>query len=348
MKEGYEIINGRVLKTCKENQERNNKTKRCRKKVITCNNIMIKYDGYNSCYLDSLLVSLFTSESPHIYELFFNSIIVKNELYNIANEIRTELYKTFLIISGKEIIELKYKCKNLRKLMNTYKKAYNIYNPNNTIDQNDWQRVQSEPVQTLEFLNIIFNFNNTTSITLRNWGSNKLNKKIIKARPITERNENMSFIHKIDCNINGNIVNIKLHIPSNIYTTFFDNNNLWKVNNEKYKYKIEEFTINKSGLLLIHINRITYDYNIASHIKSSAFVKITKKLKLGDKSIKSLHSIIIHNGIETGGHYNCIYKCKEKWYIFDDLQKKIKCIGTFTELSKNINYMTNCTDLIYI
>jgi len=355
IKNGYEIINGRQLKKCNDNQERNTKTLRCRKKIVNCKKIMIKYDGLNSCYIDSLLVSLFTNNDDSIYDTFFNSKIVNNKLSEKAENIRKELYNIYLIITGKNNTEKHQICKTLRALMNDYKVSYNLHYPNNTIDQNDWQRVQSEPVQTLEFFNIIFNYKDTTITTLRNWGTNnkKINVKLIRNTPhITERIEKSSFIYKIDCDISKKKLNITDYIPSHIYTNEFGNNDLWKPtgddSNIKYKYKIEEIKINTALFLFVHINRIIYDNNKNSYIKSNTFVKIKNKLILEDNSKKNLHSIIIHNGGSKNGHYICIFKCKSKWYEFDDLKKKIKSIGTFTELSKSKHYMCNCTDLIYI
>jgi len=384
-KKGYEIIYGKLLKSCNENQERNIITGRCRKIVISkevkkvekvkkvkketkissnkilsksvkCENILLSYDGNNSCYLDSLLASLFTSDHKYVYDLFFNTEIdnSNNELHKLATDIRKELYNIYSIISHKNNTDVPHKCKLIRKMMNDYKNAYNIYNPNNTIDQNDWQRVQSEPVQTLEFFDIIFKFKDTTDIQLQVWGSNTQPDKntMIHTSPITNRREKSSFIHRIECNIADKILDLSSHIPSNINITEFNNDNLWNVrkNNSsiQYKYKIDELTIINSQLLFVHINRIIYDYSKDRHVKSQSFAKIKNKITLGNGNSKSLHSIIIHNGQENGGHYICLFKCNNKWYEFDDLRKDIKLIGTFTEISKNINYMTNCTDLIYI
>jgi hypothetical protein len=368
-KKGYEIIDGKLRKNCNENQERNIITGRCRKIVIAkkekvekvkntvkCENIMLSYDGYNSCYLDSLLASLFTTENKYVYDLFFNTEIddSNKELYKLATDIRKELHNIYSIISNENNTDVPHKCKLIRKMMNDYKNAYNIYNPNNTIDQNDWQRVQSEPVQTLEFFNIIFKFKDTTDIQLQVWGSNTQPDKntMIHTSPITNRREKSSFIHRIECNIDDKILNLSTHIPSNINITEFNDDNLWNVrknnSNIKYKYKIDELTIINSQLLFVHINRIIYDYSNERHVKSKSLAKIQNKITLGNGNSKSLHSIIIHNGRENGGHYICLFKCNNKWYEFDDLKKDIKIIGTFTEISKNINYMTNCTDLIYV
>ena len=75
-KPGYEVINQKNYKKCKDNQERHPKTLRCRNLKNICYNNMLEYDGINSCYIDSLLVSLFTSDNDIVYEMFFKNRFV--------------------------------------------------------------------------------------------------------------------------------------------------------------------------------------------------------------------------------------------------------------------------------
>lgn len=350
-KPGYEVINQTIYKKCKDNQERHPKTLRCRNLKNICYNNMLEYDGINSCYIDSLLVSLFTSDNDIVYEMFFKnnfidkkmqdkSILVKEELLNIYSKIKNNT-------------DNNYKCSNLRKLLQDFKKKYNKVYPNNTIDQNNWQRAQSEPVQTLEFLNIILNFNDTTITKLSMWGSNsRPTKKILKTTPITTRKQNSSIIYRISCEIGKKNLNISDKLPNALNITKFDQDNMWKpTSNTKYKYKVEEVELISAKLLFVHIDRLTYDINTNTIVKLETNIKPVRKITLKDNSVKHLHSIIMHSGGIDAGHYTALFKCKKngnKWFLYDDLKSDIKYVGTFTEVIKNKKYMASCTDLIYI
>lgn len=346
-KPNHEIIKNKVYKKCKDHQERNPETMRCKNKTNMCHNIMLEYDGINSCYLDSLLVSLFSSNDNLIYELFFKNTIVNKRLEDVVLPVKKELLKIYKIINnyGEEY----YKCSSLRKFLEDFKKKYNKLYPNNTIDQNNWLESQSEPVQTLEYLNMILNFSDTTITTLNNWGSNsKPTKKILATKPITSRKQNNSVIFRIYCDENKKTLNISDKIPSLISITKFDKNNLWKPNNTKYKYKLEEIQINSAKLLFVHIDRLVYNAVANNIVKMETIIKPAKKITLKDNSVKHLHSIILHSGAINFGHYTCLFKCKNKWYLYDDLKKNIKYAGSYTSIIKNTKLMSSCTDLIYI
>ena len=169
--------------------------------------------------------------------------------------------------------------------MQDYKKKYNKAYPNNTIDQNNWQNEQSEPVQTLEFLNIILNFRDTTTIKMSNWGTNnRPTKNILKNTPITTRKQKNSIIYRISCENGKKILNISDKIPSNVSITKFDKNNMWKPSsNTKYKYKVEDVEIISAKLLFVHIDRLIYDKNANDIIKLETYVKPANKIILSLK-----------------------------------------------------------------
>jgi len=352
-KPGYEIIKNKLYKKCKENQERHPKTLRCRKAKKICYNNMLEYDGINSCYIDSLLVSLFSSDNDIVYELFFKSELIDKKLEDSALLVKQELLNIYSKIRRNSDSENNYKCSNLRKLLQDFKKKYNKVYPNNTIDQNNWQQSQSEPVQTLEFLNIILNFKDTTVMRLSNWGTNnRPTKNIIKTTPITTRKQNNSIIYRLPCEKGKKNLNISDKLPSIINITKFDKDNMWKpASNTKYKYKVEEVELISAKLLFVHIDRLIYDRSVGGIIKQETNVKPARKITLKDNSVKYLHSIIMHNGGIDSGHYTCLFRCKNnnnKWFLYDDLKKEIKYVGSFTEVVKSKKYMTCCTDLIYI
>jgi ubiquitin C-terminal hydrolase len=76
-----------------------------------------------------------------------------------------------------------------------------------------------------------------------------------------------------------------------------------------------------------------------------------EEIKLKTGKILKLYSIIVQQGINSGGHYICLYNCNDLWYEYDDLGPQITPIGTFDKIINNTNeekYLNNCTDLLYI
>jgi hypothetical protein len=385
---GYELINGKLLKQCRSDQIRNPKTGRCIKRTsikdikqaikipkirsppksiarssrsppkVDCKSIKILNEN-NSCYLDSLLVSLFHKKNPHIFNILFKSPITNTDnsiIKQKAQEIRNELQEIYLLISGiKHSNRHKY-CKNLRKLLNDYKKLYTRAYPNRPLDNNDWQRDQSEPMQTLQYLNTMFDFPLTTKRIFKRWGTNdKLTKDSLKSildtKPMTLEERNEIFITTID---KGDLfekdkVFIKNLYPSKISISRFDKNNLWQAQpNKFYKTKIEKVSYVDAPFLFLHVDRLIID-------PDTKYVEKMHTAVIPDEYVKTktgrleLQSIIVHVGAENGGHYICLIKCDNNWYEYDDLSKKTQFVGSLQDvISYNRHmYIRNNTDLVY-
>ena len=307
-----------------------------------CIKYALRYNN-NSCYMDSLLVALFNSKSSKVYDYFLQSPIKNHNsvLNNNANKIREELiYLYNNIISEKK--EKNIYCTNLRKLLRDYENNYIKY-VNKNHERNDWISSQSEPFQLLNFLDMIFNYKNNTKIEYVSYGSNKPNKKtLVRKRVDTESNIN---IINIDDLIGKDELYISKLYPKKISTSKFSSDNLWNVDSKQYNTKIEKITLLSSDFLIIHVNRLSYDNKLKTKIIPSLKIKMKE-----NKHSIYLKSIIIHNGDYNGGHYTCLYECKNVWYEYDDTKSKMKIIGEFDNIInyKNGYYMKNCTDLIYI
>lgn len=405
----YEMVNGRILKKCNANQVRNPITGRCRinknlkkspakspiklpakqptkleakreptkreakrepkpAKIPTtnrsdkrslCNSIHILNEN-NSCYLDSLLVALFHKQNPYIYKIFFDSEInhkKHTELYNKALNIREELQDKNLLITGiTKTNSYKY-CRQLRKMLNDYKSIYNKTFPNRKLEDNDWQRQQSDPVQTLQFLDIIFGFPYKSKFRIQNWGTNdslsksKLSDIVSHRSPLNTREENRNFIYSINGDelFGKEKINLKEFLPSKVTITHFDNLNRWRVSNgNSYETKVEKVVLIDTPVLFVHIDRLIIDPATGDIEKIPTIVKPEVTINTKSRQLK-LRSIIIHHGSEDGGHYTCVIKCDHKWYEYDDLSHRLQLVGSLQDVyDKNRNYyMKNCTDFVY-
>ena len=322
-----------------------------------CNDIKILNEN-NSCYLDSLLVSLFHKPNPYIYNLIFMSPINHTnhkKIYEKALEIRQELQKIYLIITGIQSSSNYQNCKSLRKMLNEYKDLYNKEFPNNKLENINWQRVQAEPSQTLQYFNIMFNFPVTSEIVTKRWGTNaKLTQEVYKevtAKPhISETHLKSIFVHNIYNEDLQNKASIKIKdfYPNRLLLTHFSKDNLWKPSKDlAFKTKIEKISIQEAPILYIHIDRLIKNY-YGDVDKLETVIVPEAQINLKNNSLK-LQSIIVHIGSAIGGHYICLFKCNDKWYEFDDLSKHVSLIGSLNDVYKYNDhfYVKNCTDLIY-
>lgn len=338
-----------------------NKSEKIKRK---CDNIVIKNQS-NSCYLDSLMVALFHHDNPFIQEVIFNNNINHNnikELKDKAEEIRSELQKIYNLIANTLENKPIQTCVNIRKLFNDYVKLFTTNFPNDTaMEPTNYEKDQAEPVQILNLLTIIFNIKNTVKVNITRWGANLTTNK---TQTSSDKDDQpfIFYIHQQDL-MDKLSIQIKDYYPVKTEITHFDKNNLWQSNGKKYSQKIEEIEIVDSSLLFINIKRLFLNYNhndmqydnynaaINHAIKLNTKVIPEEEIKLKTGKILKLYSIIVQQGINSGGHYICLYNCNDLWYEYDDLGPQITPIGTFDKIINNTNkknYLNNCTDLLYI
>ena len=318
---------------------------------IKCNNIMINNER-NSCYLDSLLVSLFHDNNDYIKTLFLESPLndTDDKLVIIAEEIRDELIKIYNIIQHIKIDKKINYCKNLRTL---FQKYYKLKYPKQKIN---WVSEQLEALDIINLLNVIFNIKSNIKINKKIYGGNKENKTIVfkNLKLLRDNNikDNYTSVIPIEKLLTGENLLIKNLYPISIENTIFDEDNLWRPDSKKsetFKRKIEKVTLLSGKFLFIHINRNTIN-NDGDFEKLNTIVIPSLKIKMKENKYNIyLRSIIIHHGAYGSGHYICLYECKGKWYKYDDLKSEIKLIGNFSDLCEydDAYYLKNCTNLVY-
>jgi hypothetical protein len=317
-----------------------------------CNNFINILNDRNSCYLDSFLIALFHDGNEYIKSLFLDAepINHKNKtLTELALNIKDEMKNIYnTIISNNNKLK-KNNCSNLRKLFQNY---YNIIYPKNTMK---WTKEQLESLDVINILNIIFNIKKENKIIIKSYASNSKKKIIILKNSKLVRNEisnkEITTIIPVEKLLSGKDIYIKKMFPNSTDNIIFDDDNLWKPydNNETYKRKIDKITYLSAKILFIHINRNNYMDGTGNKLLTKIIPSLNIKLK-NNKSSLYLRSIIVHIGdYKTNGHYICLYECKGKWYIYDDMTPKIKLLGTFEDLCNYNNgfYLENCTNLLY-
>ena len=290
-----------------------------------CNNIFINYDGYNSCYIDSLFVSLFNTKNDIIKKVILESPLKYYDkcpkLLDYGNNIRDELLKIYDTISSQRKNSQIKKCSNFRLLLQRYYNAYKKH-INNKYDLIEWTKTQNDYADILSFLAIIFDIPN-----------------ILKYK-INDRIELKYFVDLFPLD--------ELLTTDKIYIKDFYPKDEKKFESENEYGEIEYFTKRieylEAPFLFILFNRLLLSEKINTKIIP------TLKLKLSQNKFNLyLNSIIIHHGnMGQGGHFTCLYECKGIWYEYDDLNiNNKKIIGKFDDIIKNDYYTENISGLFY-
>ena len=310
-------------KDCKDNQIKNPISKRCvnkfgrigKKLMIDNENINIKWEN-NSCYSDSLLISLFHNKDLFIEKELLNAPLIKyhkDDLDELALKIKNELKKIYEIISMRKN-DMKT-CANLRKLLSDFYKKLVKYYPNKKIleDDDNWMRSQLDVFDFYNLLDKIFD----------------MKKSLIFKEGSNKNSTDFSYMIPIDLLINKRKVFIKKIIPTYIL-----------INNKIKK----EITVLKGNKLFLKIFRNLGDYKLETMIIPPKILKLPK-----NSFNLHLTSIIIHYGSFQAGHYICLYNLNGSgmWFEYDDLKNKSVYIGNLSKIIKDENYISNIVGLIY-
>jgi hypothetical protein len=276
----------------------------------------IKYDGNNSCYLDSILFSIM-----HTKNKIIDSILKAKIKYPEFNNIKTILLNLYTHIQNESS---SIKCTNIRQLFSKFFKNYRKTHPN--IEDINWIDEQQEPADVLMILEYLLDIPFNT----------KYQESIDK-----RKNDPVDVLFN-DCKITnfellkGNDIYLKDYVPK--YIDKFTNNS----NKERNIIKI----YTKSDGMFININRGYVDADNGNQKKSFTIVIPEETLKIGRKQL-SLISIIIHKGRTVhSGHYVCYFKKEDKWFLFDDMKTNFEYIGDFINIEKNI--YKNAVSFVYI
>jgi len=313
----------------------------------------------NSCYLDSLMVALFHHNDDVLRNIILNSPVNYSDHRNLrqcAEEIRGELKKIYEFVQDQKPEKKEQTCKHFRKLLDNYQKEYKKAFPNRNLEDNNWTTRQSDPIQLIQFFNIMFNFPITTKTQNKKWGSlfvNLTKDKIetIKktSTPLRFAENKTSFIDTIPIDelFGKDKLYIKDFYPIQTVINEYKDNNAWVVDNMRYKTGIEQIEFINAPVLFVHINRLIDLGGEVEKLETKVIPESRITLKSG--TTLKLQSIILHWGTDAGGHYTCLYKCNHAWYEYDDLHSKSKLIGSLQDVANYRNgiYLKNCTDLVY-
>lgn len=258
----------------------------------------LNYCG-NSCYMDTILQSIFAPKNDDISRQILKRDIntIKDLIIckgNIRAKIQKELNEIKISISGLNQIE---NCLKLKKLLYDCKGSENFH-AFNTQDAGEF----------LLFLFNIFDVNTTGRL-----------RETYVSNDITGF-KNILCVSKVDYE-NGPIINIpvcvlrtqkeyKLIDSLNLSEdTVFDKYNMYKHNKELFCRRLELNKVVRASFIVFNINRL-YLNGRKNHTK----IIFPQSFIIGENEL-FLNAICIHNR----NHYTCYYKVGTLWYYYNDM-----------------------------
>jgi hypothetical protein len=292
-------------------------------------NINIRWDK-NSCYIDSLIVSLlYNNDNRYLLEAKVNDY-GDRKILKMGNDIQKGLIKLDEIINGRSKVDGKNEMCKMRENIDKYYRYYSKINKNiRLIERGDnWVNSQIDVFELFELFKIIFDIRPTLEIKE---GKNKVIKTTF------------DYMIPTELLMDNKEVKIREIMPKYMIKYKLSKKDGWRDSKGKMRYVYKNrVEIKKGDKLFIKIYR-----NIGIE-KLDTRIKVSNTLKLeGNEEKLKIKSIIIHYGTKDGGHYICLIKCGNKWYEYDDMRSGMKCVGTLVDINRNNEYKENIVGLIY-
>lgn len=278
---------------------------------------MIAYDGANSCFIDTAIMSLFNVNQKWLLKnILKRNPKVHEALKPLTRDIQKELTHLYIKLknsnnayangesrsSGGSCNDLRH----LRKLFHEYDIDYQKAYPERRFEKLEWRKTQLEPNDVYKFFLRIFDIKEDVKV--------KVNSSLRKY------SFNSPYIPASDL-INKKNVYLDTYFPVTRDVTTIT-----------YRYV---------NVLCVNIERNYLNTKVITPIKFKDHMICGKTLWL--------KSIIIHNGGRVNsGHYMAYLKKKDGWYFYNDIGPVFKKVGKAgNNWWNNSSVEKNCTQLIY-
>jgi hypothetical protein len=277
----------------------------------------------NSCYIDSVLVSLLYNPSDYVIEN-----ILERDLSFIENDaqrkqleiIRRQLNNIRQALENQELDS----CVDLRKSIKKYtqikKKIDEFYKPI------EWMETQQDTIEFIDFL--LDEFQAPEEMLTKEY------RQTNEGDIVTDREENSKIVYRIPSQY---VCSIDEESIENLVTISMEEED-FEVGEETYESLEYIKELVESPMIIFHIDRNFQGKKCKANIIPSLEI-------LG----KTLQSIVVHKGGTKGGHYIAYIRDGNCWHEFNDMmkRKKFRNVGNFDELLQNETILKNSTQFIY-
>ena len=316
-----------LIKKCTEANQKKPSQKRpsILRQPSNSNQIGLLSNIGNSCYIDSVLLSLFAVR---------NGFIDKYIVYaNLKERLSTNLDCIPKNTQNSPAIDLSNRKMVQAQLVNI---ANSIRGDRNVADCTDLRNVlrqcpnpenfhDNRPKDAGDFLGYMLHmFDTDVAVKKFDVFVPKSDKSLVILNSHIDRNS--SIIHSI---FNHELSKIRNGIETkDLIRKLEDSGPLEPANYYKgHKRVFNIITIVDTPYLIFNLYR--NDPNGMNKIQTEI---IPSEQILLSKHVLSLSSIVVHQGIHTGGHYTAYLKIKGSWYYYNDIGPSIKKIGNYRDL----------------
>lgn len=290
----------------------------------------------NSCYQDSVLMSLFAIPNDFIQKSILTkdvkSLTEKNSKkwivcsenqqkdYEIRQEIKKELNDIAKNIQqGNHSVAIT--CKNLRK----------IFSRCSTIEKFHETNTQDAG----EFLQYIFNiFKVISSVRTRSIYVTNDIKSHDNFHKVSEITEFESPIFLLPSSILSKYQEISItNLLEQVEDAIFSDENLYRdrATGMQYRRRIELYRLVDAEYAVFYAQRVYFDISRGKTLRNVTSILPPEKIQLSSKTLK-LTSIVTH----VSNHYTCYICCDEKWFYYNDNPGSnkfmVKKIGSYKKM----------------
>ena len=333
-----------------------------------CNSVAKLAWANNSCYMDSLFIALFHTQSPYLDHVMLEANAPGSP---IVGDIQVLLrQKASQVLNG-----VKNTCSNIRKLFQKLDKQ------TKGIEHLNWVNDQLEPFDVFKVLIRIFQVPDILKYKYESFGVGKKETGEGKGEGkgegegkgdgegngkgkalITSEERTGPVTWVIDSDIvntfegAGKPLILKEYLKKFKSVTSFDEKNKWnpdpKNHPNGFTKKVVVTKVLSTPFMYVHVDR--------NYLGTKLYVPVVPPEKI--KHISSLlpiylSAVIVHLGSAHGGHYKCAFICKGVWYMYNDMNHSIKVknnskpnerIGTYADMIADDEIMKNAVDFIYM
>lgn len=292
------------------------------------------YNTRNSCYIDSVLVSLFASQNKImddniIFKKFRDNVPDKSSWItcNSRKKIQIELIRIINSFRGYENVR---DCTSLREAMSGCPGSQEFH--------------RGGMQDAGEFLLYLFNIFevNVAKKHRATYVTNSI------ANPPKDYIKTFSEVQ--DCTPLLNIPSLRVEkgldptkFLNDTEDAIFSKEDFYRHEETgiRYRRRIETTKLLESSYIVFNVERILYrtDSFINTKISVPPQVVVNK-----NNPVLNLNAVVVY----VSGHYTCYFKNGEVWYYYDDLDNSTTEIGDYTDLIQSSpSVQRNCTLLFY-